>query len=81
QYSGAWFRIAHLGPLVDYLPVNATAALLKLTPNGENLDMVEYYESNGTCYGPIFGSWLKQVNGYVKRVNIGGSIFEILDDL
>ncbi|VDM42422.1 unnamed protein product [Toxocara canis] len=77
QYNGSWFRIAHLGPQVDYLPQNATAALLKLTPNGENLDMVEFYESDGICYGPIYGSWIKQVNGYVKRVQVNNTVFKM----
>ncbi|VDK41912.1 unnamed protein product [Anisakis simplex] len=50
---------------------------MKLIPNGENLNMIEYYESNQTCHGPIYGVWVKQVNGYVMRVRVENTVFEM----
>jgi hypothetical protein len=47
QLPGVWFNIAFFRPAVDYLPVGAQAAAVKLdtTTNPNVLAMSEYYES------------------------------------
>ncbi|VDN55914.1 unnamed protein product [Dracunculus medinensis] len=77
QYNGSWFRIAHMGPAIDYLPQNLNTSLIKLIPEDDHIKMIEFYESNGICYGPLYGLWIKQVTGYIMQIKANdGTLFE-----